>query len=226
LQMSESTSSSQKNGSKGNSSSSPPKKSKRNPRADNRLPNYIWPDCVQPNGKGHWGEWKETNAKHILVRSPDYITSRKKTKSKRSLFKLAYQEFIDANLEESRHIATHPYSWYKNNRSKLPKDTFYLIVSIQLQSINIAIISYYVMRTEDGLYTTSRGTIRDLGNSSTTSITSVPSDNNEEKETNPNNVANSKNGNDNTNNSNVNAENLKLYNELMDLQRDDKFSEW
>ncbi|ETO21321.1 hypothetical protein RFI_15882 [Reticulomyxa filosa] len=208
------------------------KKIKKNRRTDNQLSNFTWPDCVQPSGKTHWGEWKETNAKHISVRSDDYITvkkimftflfSRKKIKSKRSLLKLAYQEFIEATLEESRHIATHEHSWYKNNHTKLPKDTFHLIVSIQLQSIKIAIISYYVMRTDDSLFGGSESNGDDtraenglavpaVDNEAETLKSSSSMASNSELKTNGNNPMNAS-------SSGLNTENLKLYNELMELQ--------
>ncbi|ETO09328.1 hypothetical protein RFI_28060, partial [Reticulomyxa filosa] len=201
------------------------KKIVKNRRADNQLSNYNWPDCVQPSGKTHWGEWKETNAKHIAVRSADYITTRKKIKSKRSLLKLAYQEFIEATLEESRHIATHENSWYKNNHGKLPKDTFHLIVSIQLQSIKIAIISYYVMRTEDSLFggneSNGEETRAEKENGTTSPIVDSEADT---MKSNSSTATSSSELNRNGNNplnasaSGLNTENLKLYNELMELQ--------
>ncbi|ETO15396.1 hypothetical protein RFI_21966 [Reticulomyxa filosa] len=200
----------------------------QNSRLDNRVRNYTWPKCVRPSGRAHWGEWEETDVDQILVRSADYFTSRQKTKSKRSLFKLAYQEMIIAELEESQHMANKKHSWYKISQQQLPEDTFHLIINIQLKSLNLAIVSYFVMRTDDELYKSleeETGTMRAHQSTSSEHISTEETANKSHSDVNPTTSESSGSMSalvDETLESadmmELNAEQLTLYNQLMALE--------
>lgn len=63
------------------------------------------------------------------------------------LFQLADIQTFKCKTHESLHICTHPKSWYLQHRSELPSDTFYLVMNLQLSSINLAMIATFVLKT-------------------------------------------------------------------------------
>merc|ERR1712228_150420 len=89
-----------------------------------------------------WGSYKNISKSHLKLRGATYLTDRIKIESRSTLLSLAKVDIFSSKIPKY-HFAQHKKSWFYQNKLKLPRSLFFIIIHLRLDSVQIGCTLYF-----------------------------------------------------------------------------------
>jgi len=89
-----------------------------------------------------WGAYSPCSSKTLKLRGAGYLTDKIKICSEESLLSLANMDIFTVH-NRIHHMAQNEVSWFYRNRRKLPRNLFFIIVHLRLDSMTASVVQYF-----------------------------------------------------------------------------------